>query len=100
MHCFSSEAQSSKHYHNKSRHDVAHDSGQVRLIGNVSIIATCRKIAVEQALISISSHKHKIFAFCNMHTFNLAEKDPLFASALSKATVFNDGLGIDVASRI
>jgi N-acetylglucosaminyldiphosphoundecaprenol N-acetyl-beta-D-mannosaminyltransferase/alpha-1,3-mannosyltransferase len=35
-----------------------------------------------------------------MHTFNLALNSPAFSAALSKATVFNDGIGIDVASRI
>jgi exopolysaccharide biosynthesis WecB/TagA/CpsF family protein len=39
-----------------------------------------------------------VFAFCNMHTFNWARRSPELAAALSKATVFNDGIGIEVAS--
>jgi N-acetylglucosaminyldiphosphoundecaprenol N-acetyl-beta-D-mannosaminyltransferase/alpha-1,3-mannosyltransferase len=35
-----------------------------------------------------------------MHTFNVAEADGNFAAALNQGYVFNDGLGMDIASRI
>jgi exopolysaccharide biosynthesis WecB/TagA/CpsF family protein len=38
--------------------------------------------------------------FCNAHTVNLAEKDDEFAAALAKAKVLNDGVGVDLASRL
>src|SRR5581483_7443871 len=38
--------------------------------------------------------------FANAHTLNVATADPAFRLSLSRALVFNDGLGVDVASRI
>jgi alpha-1,3-mannosyltransferase len=38
--------------------------------------------------------------FANAHTLNVAATDPAFRLALQNALVFNDGLGVDVASRI
>ena len=39
-------------------------------------------------------------AFANAHTLNVAAADPAFRLALQNALVFNDGLGVDIASRI
>jgi alpha-1,3-mannosyltransferase len=39
-------------------------------------------------------------AFANAHTLNIATADPNFRTALQNALVFNDGIGVDVASRI
>lgn len=39
-------------------------------------------------------------AFANAHTLNVAAENPAFRSALQKAIVFNDGLGVDIAGRI
>lgn len=71
-----------------------------RLIGPVEFAVTDRQGAVNRVLHSMNKRESHVFAFCNMHTFNLARKLPELADALSNATVFNDGLGIDVASLI
>jgi alpha-1,3-mannosyltransferase len=39
-------------------------------------------------------------AFVNAHTLNVAAANPDFRIALQNALVFNDGLGVDIASRI
>ncbi len=71
-----------------------------RVIGVVKFEVTDRKAAVVEIFSAITNSTCRVFAFCNMHTFNLAQRSGALAAALSKATVFNDGLGIDVASFI
>ena len=71
----------------------------VRQIGPIALRAATREAAVAQMREAISTRSGKIFAFCNMHTANMASTDPAFASALEQMTVFNDGLGIDLASK-
>jgi alpha-1,3-mannosyltransferase len=39
-------------------------------------------------------------AFANAHTLNVAAANPAFRLALQNALVFNDGFGVDIASRI
>ena len=39
-------------------------------------------------------------AFANAHTLNVAAENPAFRLALQNALVFNDGIGVDIASRI
>jgi len=39
-------------------------------------------------------------AFANAHTLNVAAETPAFRLALQNALVFNDGLGVDIASRV
>ena len=74
--------------------------GRMRRMGHTTFQLTDRQGAVSRILAALRSRSCEVFAFCNMHSFNLARKSPAFAAALSKATVFNDGVGIDVASRI
>ena len=42
----------------------------------------------------------RLFTFCNAHTVNLARCSAEFAGALRSMTLFNDGFGLDIASRI
>ena len=71
-----------------------------RCIGPVVFDVVDKATAVDEIRDAIDSRSKRIFAFCNMHTFNMAMRQPEFAEALSDATVFNDGLGIDIASLI
>lgn len=71
-----------------------------RHIGPVKFEVTDRSAAVDEIRRAIDSKTPQVFAFCNMHTFNMAMRMPALADALSTATVFNDGLGIDIASMI
>lgn len=76
------------------------DSGHTRVIGPVAFEVIDRQGAVGQVATAVLKRTSRIFAFCNMHTFNVARRSPELATALSHATVYNDGLGIDVASSI
>jgi alpha-1,3-mannosyltransferase len=40
-----------------------------------------------------------MFTFCNAHTVNLASSSPELRESLGSATVLNDGVGLDMASR-
>lgn len=71
-----------------------------RLLGPVAFAAMQRESAVREVRTSVEEREARVFAFCNMHTFNLARRQPALAGALSRATVFNDGVGMDFASRL
>ncbi|MDB5877288.1 MAG: polysaccharide biosynthesis protein GumH [Variovorax sp.] len=72
----------------------------VRQIGPVRMQVTTSAAAVADILQALSLRQARVFAFCNMHTFNMARRSPCVAAALWGATVYNDGIGIDIASRI
>jgi len=42
----------------------------------------------------------QLVGFCNAHTVNLAAHDDDFATALASFLMFNDGIGVDLASRL
>ncbi|RYF35508.1 MAG: glycosyltransferase [Comamonadaceae bacterium] len=71
-----------------------------RVIAPVTFEWTVREDAIRDIVEAVNAKSCRVFAFCNMHTFNLARRSSSLAQALGKATVFNDGLGIDIASRI
>jgi exopolysaccharide biosynthesis WecB/TagA/CpsF family protein len=71
-----------------------------RVISPVRFKLTVQKDAISDIIGAINAKSGRVFAFCNMHTYNIARRLPTVASALDKATVYNDGVGIDIASRI
>lgn len=71
-----------------------------RQIGPVSCAPMPREAAIREVVRAVEDREARVFAFCNMHTFNLARRLPALAGALSRATVFNDGIGVDLASRL
>jgi alpha-1,3-mannosyltransferase len=72
----------------------------VRTILDVPVQVRSFKQAVD--LIDARFEKGEPFsvAFANAHTLNVATADPDFRTALQNALVFNDGIGLDIASRI
>jgi len=72
----------------------------VRRIGQVDVVALEAKAAVDLVVAAVDARRAGIFAFCNAHTVNLARHDRDFEDALRRATVFNDGVGVDIASRL
>jgi exopolysaccharide biosynthesis WecB/TagA/CpsF family protein len=76
------------------------DGPTSRQIGAVKLKAARKREAVADMLSAIEDKSQRTFAFCNMHTFNLARRSPELEKALSEATVFNDGVAIDVASKL
>lgn len=56
--------------------------------------------AVELIDTRFEKGKPLAIAFANAHALNIAVADPPFRAALQNALVFNDGIGVDIASRI
>lgn len=79
---------------------VANLSPGKRVIAPVTFEWTVREDAIRDIIAAMNEKSCRVFAFCNMHTFNLARRSSALAQALAKATVYNDGLGIDIASQI
>lgn len=69
-------------------------------IGPVRLALADQQEAVRNVLDALQTGSPRVFAFCNMHTHNLARRSRPLADALSQATVFNDGVGMDLASLI
>ena len=76
------------------------ESSTIRQIGNVSLRWIDNDDAVQEVIAAIGNKSGDIFAFCNMHTFNIAQRSASYADALARSTVFNDGVAMDVASRL
>jgi alpha-1,3-mannosyltransferase len=71
-----------------------------RQIGPVTFEVSNQRSALKEICSAIDMQTSQVFAFCNMHTFNIALRKSAFAKALNETIIFNDGLGIDVASLI
>lgn len=71
-----------------------------RTILNVPVRVTSFTQAVDFLDRTFERGKLSIVAFANAHSLNVAATDPLFRSALETAIVFNDGVGLDIASRL
>jgi alpha-1,3-mannosyltransferase len=76
------------------------DQPKQRSIGRVRIDVLTWDAAIEQIIADIQSRTPTFVTFCNAHTINLAEKNDEFAAVLASAGVFNDGVGVDLASRL
>ena len=70
-----------------------------RSIGAVRFNVTDHRGAIAEVKAALLQRSCRVFVFCNMHTFNLCTRLPV-GSRPSRTTVFNDGVGIDMASSI
>jgi alpha-1,3-mannosyltransferase len=71
-----------------------------RWIGGIAVQPMDEAKAIARIQSIVDRHEPKIIAFCNAHTVNTAREDEALATALDDALVLNDGVGLDVASRI
>lgn len=71
-----------------------------RHIGGVRIAVLSREAARLRVSGHIARRDPVMIGFCNAHTANLARHDERLAEALDKALVLNDGIGVDIASRL
>ncbi|MGK2909936.1 MAG: WecB/TagA/CpsF family glycosyltransferase [Sphingobium sp.] len=71
-----------------------------RSFGGIDVPVLDTPTAVEQMAAIVSRRKGKVIAFCNAHTVNIARKNKDFSRAMKDALVFNDGAGIDIASKL
>ncbi|KAI95216.1 UDP-N-acetyl-D-mannosaminuronic acid transferase [Rhodomicrobium udaipurense JA643] len=71
-----------------------------RTLLGVDFEVCARNEAVARIDRAFVDHQQLKLAFANAHTLNLASERQDFRNALSRFLVFNDGLGVDLASRI
>lgn len=71
-----------------------------RRIGSVPIDVLDEDSAIAAILEKAEAERSGMFAFCNAHTVNVAARDPNLRRALQNATILNDGIGVDIASRL
>ena len=74
--------------------------GDYRRIGDVAVAVLSKADALRQLTAAIDSGKSSVWGFCNAHTVNLARTDATFRRALAGMTMLNDGVGVDLASRL
>ncbi len=78
----------------------AQERAVTRRIGACDLMALDAEAAVGMIRDAVIAARPQIFGFCNAHTVNMTRADAGFAAAVGKATLFNDGIGVDLASRI
>jgi alpha-1,3-mannosyltransferase len=71
-----------------------------RRIGHVDVDVLDRTTATDLVLEAAAARRPLTVAFCNAHTVNLASCDPQLRNALQGAVVLNDGIGVDLASKL
>lgn len=72
---------------------------QTRRIGPVDVAVLSYADALAAAAAAISK-RSGVIAFANAHSVNLARADPHFGEVMNSFLVLNDGVGVDVASRL
>ncbi|MBW8744512.1 MAG: WecB/TagA/CpsF family glycosyltransferase [Sphingomonas sp.] len=75
-------------------------TGAKRQIGRVGIDVVDRAQALAMIGASACSETALMVAFCNAHTVNMADANPAFAASLADALILNDGIGVELGSRI
>ena len=76
------------------------DLAAVIRIGDVIISRNPREHAIAEILSAVENKSCTVFGFANAHTVNLARVDLKFRAALSNIVLFNDGIGVSIASWI
>ena len=74
--------------------------GAVRTVLDVPVQVQTLAEAVKLVDARYELREGTAIAFANAHTLNVAAETPAFHLALQNALVFNDGLGVDIASHI
>jgi exopolysaccharide biosynthesis WecB/TagA/CpsF family protein len=73
---------------------------ETRRIGPVDIAVTSRSAAIAAIQMAINAGEPRVFGFANAHSVNLARHDAGFADVLRNITLFNDGIGVDLGSKL
>jgi alpha-1,3-mannosyltransferase len=71
-----------------------------RRILDVSVTVSTRSEVVEELDRRFEEKKNTRIAFANANCLNIAYRDPRVRAALGEAVVLNDGIGIDLASKL
>jgi alpha-1,3-mannosyltransferase len=79
----------------------AFDADQhTRRIGRVHVAVLSKSEAIERIVDDVHARRPRLVGFCNAHTVNLAAHDEQLVDALRTFLVLNDGVGVDLASRL
>jgi alpha-1,3-mannosyltransferase len=73
---------------------------RTRRILDVSVTVSTRSEVVEELDKRFEEKKNTFIAFANANCLNIAYRDPRVRAALGRAVVLNDGLGVDLASKL
>ncbi len=73
---------------------------ETRRIGDVAVATCGRGAAIESVIDAVERGSQQVFGFANAHTVNLARTKSGVADLLSTMTLFNDGIGVTLASRL
>lgn len=79
---------------------MADDADEVRQLGAVPIRSLTADVALARIVAAVSARQSLVVAFCNAHTVNIAAHDAAFAAVLRDAFVLNDGIGVEIGSRL
>ncbi|MBB4861124.1 alpha-1,3-mannosyltransferase [Novosphingobium chloroacetimidivorans] len=71
----------------------------LRRVGKIDIAVLEKEQALSLVVAAIRSKRSYMICFANAHTANMAQQNEGFSSALQRALVLNDGVGVDLASR-
>lgn len=71
-----------------------------RRIGAVDVTVTDADELVGRFNRHVRERRPLTIAFCNAHTVNMARRNARMAAAMRSALVVNDGIGVDIASRL
>jgi len=83
----------------KQRLDLVQDPESRDILG-VGVRVVDREAAILEIEEACKTKTHKKLAFLNAHGANLAFRDPEYRHFLKQFTVFADGIGVDLASKI
>ncbi len=73
---------------------------ETRCIGDVAILVERRKRALQRIYRAVRYAESSVIGFCNAHTVTIARQDADFRNALKQMTLFNDGSGVNIGSRL
>src|SRR5262249_46859862 len=74
--------------------------GLTRRILDVSVTVSTRSKVVNELDKRFEGGKNTVVAFANANCLNIAHRDSSVRAALGEAVVLNDGIGVDLASRL
>lgn len=78
---------------------IAEHKIQYRRIGSIDIAILAKNEAISIAVKAVKSRQPYMICFANAHTVNTAKHNKNFLSAINKALILNDGIGIEIASK-
>lgn len=73
---------------------------KIRTVLDIPIRVATFSEAVEFLDLKFAKSNSAVVAFANAHALNMAASDVRFREALQSSIIFNDGVGVDIASRL